>query len=76
MPRLVACLSEFVSADASSWVRVFPLKRPSICGVGIDIAEQLACQIRERIEESACDHIALVLPALYLVGAVLVTRAS
>ena len=41
-PFLVACRSEFVTADAADGVRVFPLDRASIGGVGVDIAAELA----------------------------------
>src|SRR5271157_3106862 len=40
--RLVACRSEFVTADAAGGVRVLPLDGPSIGGVGVDIAAELA----------------------------------
>jgi hypothetical protein len=39
---LVACRSEFVTADAAGGVRVLPLDGPSIGGVGVDIAAELA----------------------------------
>jgi hypothetical protein len=35
---LVACRSEFVTADAAGGIGVLPLDGPSIGGVGIDIA--------------------------------------
>jgi hypothetical protein len=40
--HLVACRSEFVTADATGGVRVFPLDGASIGGVGVDIAAELA----------------------------------
>jgi hypothetical protein len=40
--NLVACRSEFVTADAAGGVRVLPLDGPSIGGVGVDIAAELA----------------------------------
>jgi hypothetical protein len=40
--KLVACRSEFVTADAAGGVRVLPLDGPSIGGVGVDIAAELA----------------------------------
>ena len=39
---LVACRSEFVTADAAGGVRVLPLDGPSSGGVGGDIAAELA----------------------------------
>jgi hypothetical protein len=45
MQQLVACRSEFVTADAAGGVRVFPLDGPSIGGVGVDIASEFASQI-------------------------------
>ena len=39
---LVACRSEFVTADAAGGVGVFPLDRPSIGGVGVDVAAKFA----------------------------------
>ena len=39
---LVACRSEFVTADAAGGVRVFPLDRPSIGGVSVDVASEFA----------------------------------
>ncbi len=43
--HLVACRSEFVTADAAGGVRVFPLDRPSIGGVGVDVASEFASQV-------------------------------
>jgi hypothetical protein len=40
--QLVACRSEFVTADAAGGVRVFPLDRASIGGVGVDVAAKFA----------------------------------
>jgi hypothetical protein len=40
--ELVACRSEFVTADAAGGVGVFPLDRPSIGGVGVDVAAKFA----------------------------------
>jgi len=43
LPRaLVACRSEFVTAEAAGGVRVFPLDGPSIGGVGVDVAAEFA----------------------------------
>ena len=42
LPPLVACRSEFVTADAAGGVRVFPLDRASIGGVGVDVAAKFA----------------------------------
>lgn len=39
---LVACRSEFVTADAAGGVRVFPLDRTSVGGVGVDVAAKFA----------------------------------
>ena len=39
---LVACRSEFVTAEAARGVRVFPLNGPSIGGVGVDVATEFA----------------------------------
>jgi transposase len=39
---LVACRSEFVTADTAGGVRVFPLDRPSIGGVSVDVASEFA----------------------------------
>jgi hypothetical protein len=35
---LVPCRSEFVTTDAAGGVRVFPVDRPSVRGVGVDVA--------------------------------------
>jgi len=42
---LVACRSEFVTADAAGGVGVFPLDRPSMGRVGIDVAAEFASQV-------------------------------
>jgi hypothetical protein len=42
VPPLVACRSEFVTADTAGGVRVFPLDRPSIGGVSVDVASEFA----------------------------------
>src|ERR1700688_82021 len=55
---LVACRSEFVTADAAGRVRVFPVDRPSIRGVGVDVASQFASQIGNRVEDAARDDLA------------------
>jgi len=39
---LVACRSEFVTADAAGGVGVLPLDGPGVGGVGVDIAAELA----------------------------------
>ena len=39
---LVACRSEFITADAAGGVGVFPLDRPSVGGVGVDVAAEFA----------------------------------
>jgi hypothetical protein len=41
-PTLVACRSEFVTADTAGGVRVFPLDRPSIGRVSVDVASEFA----------------------------------
>src|ERR1035437_8043476 len=56
--RLVACRSEFVTADAAGGVGVFPLDGPSIGGVGIDVAAEFASQVGNRGEDAACDDLA------------------
>ena len=40
--ELVACRSEFITADAAGGVGVFPLDRPSVGGVGVDVAAEFA----------------------------------
>ena len=40
--ELVACRSEFVTADAAGRVGVLPLDGPSIGGVGVDVAAKFA----------------------------------
>jgi cytosine/adenosine deaminase-related metal-dependent hydrolase len=40
--QLVACRSEFVTADAAGGVRVLPLDGPSVGGVGVDITAKFA----------------------------------
>jgi|GEM_PF-6979792 len=40
--KLVACRSEFVTADAAGRVGVLPLDGPSIGGVGVDVAAKFA----------------------------------
>jgi hypothetical protein len=39
---LVACRSEFITAEAAGGVGVFPLDRPSVGGVGVDVATEFA----------------------------------
>jgi hypothetical protein len=39
---LVACRSEFVTANSAGGVRVFPLNGTSIGGVGVDVAAEFA----------------------------------
>ena len=39
---LMACRSEFITADAAGGVGVFPLDRPSVGGVGVDVAAEFA----------------------------------
>ena len=39
---LVACRSEFVTADAAGGIGVLPLDGPSVGGVGVDIAAKFA----------------------------------
>src|SRR5271169_3855605 len=55
---LVACRSECVTADAAGGVRVFPLDRPSIGGVGVDVAPEFASQVGKRGEDAARDDLA------------------
>ena len=40
--RLVACRSEFVTADAAGGVRVFPVDRLGVGGVCVDVASEFA----------------------------------
>ena len=40
--QLVACRSEFITTDAAGGVGVLPLDGPSVGGVGVDIAAELA----------------------------------
>ena len=40
--ELVACRSEFVTADAAGGVGVFPLNGSSVGGVGVDVAAEFA----------------------------------
>ena len=54
----MACRSEFVTADVACGVRVFPVDRPSIRGVGVDVASQFASQIGNRGEDAARDDLA------------------
>ena len=54
----MACRSEFVTADAAGGVRVFPLDRASIGGVGVDVAAEFASQVGTRGEDVPCDHLA------------------
>ena len=56
--ELVACRSEFVTADAAGGVRVFPLNGPSIGRVGIDVAAEFASQVGNRGEDTARDDLA------------------
>src|SRR6266566_143049 len=58
LSHLVACRSEFVTADAAGGVRVFPLDRPSIGGVGVDVASEFASQVGNRGEDAARDDLA------------------
>src|ERR1039457_6898735 len=55
---LVACRSEFVTADAAGGVRVLPRDRPSIGGVGVDVASEFASQVGNRGEDAARDDLA------------------
>ena len=55
----MACRSEFVTADAAGRVRVFPLDRPSIGGVGVDVASEFVSQVGNRGENTARDDVAL-----------------
>ena len=56
--RLVACRSEFVTANAAGGVRVFPLDGTSIGGVGVDVAAEFASQVGNRREDAAGDDLA------------------
>jgi hypothetical protein len=56
--RLVACRSEFVTADAAGGVGVLPLDGPSIGGVGVDVAAEFASQVGNRGEDAARDDLA------------------
>jgi hypothetical protein len=55
---LVACRSDFVTADATGGVGVFPLDRPSVSGVGIDLASEFASPVGYRGEDAARDDLA------------------
>ena len=35
------------------------MKGPGVCGIGVDVAAQLASQIRDGSEDAACNHLAL-----------------
>jgi len=54
----VACRSEFVTADAAGGVRVFPLDRPSIGRVCVDVAAEFTSQVGNRGEDAASDDLA------------------
>src|ERR1017187_10492420 len=56
--HLVACRSELVTADAAGGVRVLPLDRPSIGGVGVEVASEFASQVGNRGEDAARDDLA------------------
>src|ERR1035437_8051484 len=55
---LVACRSEFVTADTAGGVGVFPLDGPSIGGVGVDVASEFASQVGDRGEDAARNDLA------------------
>ena len=55
---LVDCRSEFVSAQAAAGVRVLPLDRASVGGVGVDVTTEFASQVRDRGENAAGDDLA------------------
>ena len=55
---LVACRSEFVTADAAGGVGVFPLDGPGMGGVGVDVAPKLSRQIRDGGEDAARNDLA------------------
>jgi hypothetical protein len=54
----VACRSEFVTADATGGVTVFPLDGPSVGGVGIDVVSEFASQVGDSSENAAGDDLA------------------
>ena len=54
----MACRSEFVTADPAGGVRVFPSDRPSIGGVGVDVASEFASQVGNRGEDATRDDLA------------------
>jgi len=54
---LVACRSEFVTADAAGGVRVFPPDRPGVGGVCVDVASEFASQVGNRSEDAARDDL-------------------
>jgi hypothetical protein len=56
--NLVACRSEFVTADPAGGVRVFPSDWPSIGGVGVAVASEFASQVGNRAEDAARDDVA------------------
>ena len=47
---LVDCRIEFVSAQAAAGVRVFPLDRASVGGVGVDVTTEFASQVRAEVK--------------------------
>ena len=55
---LVACRSEFVTAEAAGGVSVLPLDGASIGGVGVDVAAEFASQVGNRGEDAARDDLA------------------
>lgn len=56
--QLVACRSEFVTAEAAGWVGVLPPDEPCVGGVGVDVAAEPAGQIGNRDEDAAGDDLA------------------
>jgi hypothetical protein len=56
--RLVDCRGEFVSAQAAAGVRVFPLDRASVGGVGVDVTTEFASQVRDRGDNAVGDDLA------------------
>ena len=55
---LVDCRSEFISGEAAAGVRVLPLDRASVGGVGVDVAAEFASQVRDRGENAAGNDLA------------------
>src|SRR5450759_3330400 len=55
---LVACRSEFITADTAGGVRVLPLHGPGMGGISVDVTAEFASQIGYRGEDAARDDVA------------------